>query len=728
MVYFNYLRKQVNNKFNEKRIKLNMAKNTEKTINAAALLEGNQTVDEKLEVNRVGILDDGVGSTAITRNNTVVENQFNREMVMNHYGADAKYEEKLQEELQKRRTHMGFDLMDEILTADGFLNQHPTTGSIYGIQGWTYMNNLRSFDDDLNDEYTKGGNDKLEIEVIKGYRNKLFGAPFQFLDSVDARFSEVNEYVGFEFLKNFLIHAPILHIFPGVPKYTGGEDNSGLAGLVFRWGKALGLSNRLNYDTMFGEAGYDWSVLKTEAEQTLFGIFFHSKLQKRMFGIKFKYEEYQRYVHLMLKSLAILLKLSDSLMSPKVDLTGGGRLYPDGTFVNSRNGKGQLFVKFTNYDIDDSGHVLWNNYRMIEDEITYSQETGQTIWESLTMAVDKFQEYKNELHEKSKAKIQGEKDSFWKWLKEKGYAIGDNATALGMAVSYGLDKLNERTQSVEFLVEPTRADESYTNNFSQSAIAGMVDSISDIGSEVAFITNTSALNSGGLTFLLQGAEKITASALEGMADASRHFAGNFVSNLLTGGLGAIQGNRFIYPKIYKGSESGTTHQFMILLQSPYGDIYNYFMNILVPLCHMYGLALPHLKTSNSSSAPFILRAFIPGLKTIEMGAITSLQVTKNPNSNRVTINGFPLDVDLSITITELYNILAISPTDDALSFFQNETLSDYLCNLAGVFPTSTRDKMMKAGFSQMIAEQFNLMQQIKNTTGDFALNFLQMLQ
>ena len=679
--------------------------------------------------NRSSVLDSGIGSSASIKTNTeafqgnIEQNQAINRNILTGRLAEMQAEANAIRSQNRNRT-AGFDLMDEILSADGFLNQHPITGSLYGIEGWTYMKDLiGGMDEDIEKEIANStGNLSYEKGVIKGYRNKLFGAPFQFLDSVDARFSEVNEYVGFEFLKNFLIHAPILHIFPGVPKYTGGEDNSGFIGTLFNWARAFGMSQRWNNSTNITDLlnpNYNLDILKGEGAKTLFQLFFKSKLQKRMFGIKFKYEIYQRYVHLMCKAVAILLKLDNNTLAADVTDPEGGKFYPSGTFVNTPNGKTQ-FVEFTNFDDDKFGHVLWNNYRMIEDVMTYSQESGQTIWSAAGEAINKFQSYKEDIDNNYKDK---EKPSMMDWLKKQGDTIG----AFGMAFSYGIDKINERPQSVEFLVEPISADETYNNTVSESAISGMVDGISEIGSEVAFITGSGALNSGGVTAILDGAQKITKSALEGMADASKHFAGNFVSNLLTGGLGAITGNRFIYPKIYKRSNSQSSHSFKIKLISPYGDLYNYYMNIIVPLCHIYALGLPHLKTSNSSSAPFIVRAFIPGLKTIEMGMISSIQVTKNPNINRVTINGFPLDLDVTIQIEELYNVLAISPTDDALSFFQNETLSDYLCNLAGVFPTGTREKMMKAGFMKMVSEQFNVLQQANNAVGDYILNLIQIL-
>ena len=44
-------------------------------------------------------------------------------------------------------------------------------------------------------------------------------------------------------------------------------------------------------------------------------------------------------------------------------------------------------------------------------------------------------------------------------------------------------------------------------------------------------------------------------------------------------------------------------------------------------------------------------------------------------------------VKVTFTITELYNSMSISPGNDPSSFLFNETLNDYMANLAGLIPS-----------------------------------------
>ena len=132
----------------------------------------------------------------------------------------------------------------------------------------------------------------------------------------------------------------------------------------------------------------------------------------------------------------------------------------------------------------------------------------------------------------------------------------------------------------------------------------------------------------------------------------------------------------IYPKIYDSSNSDTNYSFKVHLSTPYGDPYNYYINIVVPLMHLIALAAPRMVTSNTVGAPFIVQAFIPGLCTIQMGIVSSLHISKNPDSNRISVNGYPL-----------YNAMSISPANDPASFLFNETLNDYMANLAGLIPS-----------------------------------------
>ena len=164
-------------------------------------------------------------------------------------------------------------------------------------------------------------------------------------------------------------------------------------------------------------------------------------------------------------------------------------------------------------------------------------------------------------------------------------------------------------------------------------------------------------------------------------------AGGFTTNLIHGALQSIKGQKMIYPKIFQKSESSMNYQFTIRLVSPYGDTYNYYMNIIVPLMHLIALAGPRMVTANTVSSPFLVQAFIPGMCTCQMGIISQLEITKNKSLHAVNVNGFPLEVEINLTIEELYNALSISPGNDPASFLFNETLNDYMANLAGLQPS-----------------------------------------
>jgi len=78
---------------------------------------------------------------------------------------------------------------------------------------------------------------------------------------------------------------------------------------------------------------------------------------------------------------------------------------------------------------------------------------------------------------------------------------------------------------------------------------------------------------------------------------------------------------------------------------------------------------------------------MPGMCTINMGIITNMTIEKNKSSSHVSVDGFPLDVDVSFTIEELYNELPISSAYSPISFLANESLNSYLSSMAGLRPS-----------------------------------------
>ena len=272
------------------------------------------------------------------------------------------------------------------------------------------------------------------------------------------------------------------------------------------------------------------------------------------------------------------------------------------------------------------------------------------------------------------------------------------------------DVLVDKVCSVLFMVQPTSFEESLSNETTTSAIEATIDKTTDIGSEIAFITGSNSLGGlagntiEGITDVLGDTVESAGQFLSGLVEP---LAGGFVTNLFSGAMRSIKGQKMIYPKIYKSSNSSMDYSFTIKLSTPYGDPYNYYMNIIVPLMHLIALAAPRMMTSNSIASPYLVQAFIPGMCTCQLGIIKQMSIIKNPELKHVSVQGFPLTVEVKIQIEELYNALSISPANDPASFLFNETLNDYMANLAGLQPSRDTYKNQQLNAFVNIERYFN---------------------
>lgn len=500
--------------------------------------------------------------------------------------------------------------------------------------------------------------------ALGNYTNKLFGAPYQLLDSVDRRFPSINSNVGSEYLRNFLLHSPILHIKPGMPRYTGGDDPSS----VFRQMQNAYIGSSTENSSL------SQSLITALAQKNIFSA--GSRLQRRMFGIRPTYNEYMMYVNYMCRSVAILLGLTDSKKN-----TG----LPNGTFLND--------MKFSRFE-----SIRWENYRMMGNSYVDSSvehltkfktaagitASGETVSASL--------QYVNPLGEDFFSN-----DSF----ANKVTSAWDEAMNTSFA-----DVISGRIQSLMLMVEPVSFTENLNNDTGSSFIEGAIDGITDsIGSEIAFVTG-SKVDTGILgkfaSFMGSGMESISMN----LGKIVESGTGGFATNLFSGAIQALKGQKMIYPEIYKTSKSTMDYEYSMTLTTPYGDIYNYYMNIVVPLMHLIALATPRMITSNSVASPFLVQSYIPGICTCQMGIVSNMTIVKNPSQKSVSVQGFPLTVKVTFQIKELYNALSISPAHDPASFMFNETLNDYMSNLAGLIPSMDTFSKQRASMFENLSQYF----------------------
>lgn len=261
--------------------------------------------------------------------------------------------------------------------------------------------------------------------------------------------------------------------------------------------------------------------------------------------------------------------------------------------------------------------------------------------------------------------------------------------------SYGQSK-----QAVTFYVdggEVNSLTETMSNSSTDSSLAQSMSGYSQQANEIIFLlgedSGVKALKSvrdqisGGATmnFNMGGTSGI-------MSDLSK----NGISTILHGG-------KLLFPKIWSDSNFSRSYNFTIKLRCPYHDNYSIFLDIIIPLIHLIALVLPRSlhkdgkgsqENPNAYKAPFLVRAYMKGLFNIDMGLITDMTITRGAEC-QWNDDGLPTQVDVTMSIEDLYQTMKMTDPykDDggfsislgaASAIVSNDAMVDYLANLCGL--------------------------------------------
>lgn len=249
----------------------------------------------------------------------------------------------------------------------------------------------------------------------------------------------------------------------------------------------------------------------------------------------------------------------------------------------------------------------------------------------------------------------------------------------------GVDALTgDTTQYVSFMCEPLSASESYENSIGESQIYSSVLKMGDtFGTEVAFLTNASSSKiDDGLLNMIRGSTDLASSVLSNLGGG----VGRFTAALAGGMVKSFLGDHVIYPQVFQGHTSTSGQDISIKLVASSGDPYAYLTEILVPLFFILGMVLPQGSNKNAAAYahPPLIQCNIPGLWGTRLGMVRSVSVTKNPDINDVSIHGYPLAINVNVSIADLQHVLMTSPMDSPATFLNNHTMFDYIAQCAGV--------------------------------------------
>jgi hypothetical protein len=255
----------------------------------------------------------------------------------------------------------------------------------------------------------------------------------------------------------------------------------------------------------------------------------------------------------------------------------------------------------------------------------------------------------------------------------------------GVSMRLNIDNQSGDThQYVSFMINPASPSESFSNSTGESQIyASVMNMGSPIGNEIAFITNSSRSTVDDA--LLDLTSDVIGTAEKVMKSLTGNIGG-FTASIASSLARSYMGDHTIYPKIFTQHQSTTSMSMTVNLRASAGDPYSYLTEILVPLFHILCLALPSLSKNAASaySYPPLVQCNIPGVWGTRLGIVQSVSVEKNPEGNDFSINGYPLSVNVSITVEDLQHVLVTSPMDKPAMMLNNHTMFDYIAQCAGV--------------------------------------------
>lgn len=349
----------------------------------------------------------------------------------------------------------------------------------------------------------------------------------------------------------------------------------------------------------------------------------------RLYDFKRSYTEYMKYVNILCRAGATFLELNTEL---------------DG-------------VRFQNYD--------WRNYRQDSDAYT---TIGGTVANSAANAVKNAAANAfNNIY----STITGNDGNF---LYETTDAADDSAASI--------EDMITNHNYVQFYVD---SDVSTTDNFSNTTSESQLKSLVDTGSN--YLKDLSfMLNSGGID--TEAFNSFIDTAASGLETGVQQIlgSGNMISSALSRiinlGGNVLKGENIIIPDIYQSSEYSKSYEIVVHLRTPYGTKLGYYMDIFVPMMHLLALALPREASANSYGSPFLVKAFMEGQFTINLGIVESISISRVRES--LSVDGLPTEVDVSLQIKDLYSDLTMAPQSSPVMFVNNSSLIEFLATNCGL--------------------------------------------
>ena len=226
-----------------------------------------------------------------------------------------------------------------------------------------------------------------------------------------------------------------------------------------------------------------------------------------------------------------------------------------------------------------------------------------------------------------------------------------------------------------YINSDAQVSQSFSNGTTQSQLSQQMNQMGSMASEMQFLM-------GGLAGYT-GAEFMAKMGQESLKTGDYRNANGMIDTILTNITTIIAGGRMYFPEIWSDSQFTQQYNVSIKLDSPTSDNLSLYLNILVPLLHILAFVEPRSSGSNTYIAPYLVRAFYKSMFNIDMGIITNCEVKKG-EVGAWNENGVPTQIEIDLTIKDLYNVLTLPLQNGTNDLIGNPGQMDYLANLCGI--------------------------------------------
>ena len=497
----------------------------------------------------------------------------------------------------------------------------------------------------------------LESTTNNGHKlNKcmqLHGLPYQFLPSVDYRVNSVSNLIGRKYIEKIILNAPVVTIMPGKPSYLPGQKNKASITQAF-------------IEAASGNLG---PLQTLSTAQNIDNI--------KFYDFKTAYVECMQYVNVMCRATAAFLELEGDSDNP-----------------NSVNYKiNGTVANFMNYDWKD---YRWNGrpYRSSASSVagaaakSAAKATKSTFDKLLTLGsaginyLTKSNNAKASYTEVTGKDKKGKNKTKTQKVSKNTLNLNDNTSGMSTEETDTFESLFRNVHYMQFYVDPTSdVSESISNSTKESSLKSTFNNFSDTVKDIAFMANSGGVDTEGLQKLGSSFMDKLGSVLSNGAGSVNESAGSLVSRLMSTGKNVLKGDNVIMPDIYSNSEYSKSYNIIIPLKALYGNKFSIYMDVLVPMCFALGLVLPKATSANTFSSPMLVKCFMPGKFTCNMGIVTSCSIERSENRN---VDGLCQEMTITLGITDLYSDLTMTPASDPVLFCNNSSLVEYLAINCGL--------------------------------------------